>query len=98
MLDSMARHEEYEQQRCTACGWPLGERETVVSRHRVAAGVIRYARCVCGRLRVWLDPERTDPHRAAAVTGLVVEGRGQAPARTGRPADAHARDHAVRRR
>lgn len=41
---------------CPHCGWPLAEPAAVVSRHPTTEGTVVYARCACGRLRVWLAP------------------------------------------
>ncbi len=54
--------------RCADCGWPLAEPVRVVSRHRTKEGVVVYARCVCGRLRVWVEP------RGGAARRLVIGG------------------------
>ncbi|MFI2026682.1 hypothetical protein [Streptomyces buecherae] len=48
--------------------WPLAEPVRVVSRHRTTEGVVVYARCVCGRLRVWVEP------RGGAARRLVIGG------------------------
>lgn len=41
---------------CERCGWPVDQPLEIVSRHPTTAGMIIYARCVCGLLRVWLRP------------------------------------------
>lgn len=54
--------------RCADCGWPLAEPVRVASRHRTTEGVVVYARCVCGRLRVWVEPH------GGAARRLVIGG------------------------
>ncbi|WP_326808736.1 MULTISPECIES: hypothetical protein [unclassified Streptomyces] len=64
----MDNHRSENSGRCAACGWPLRDPYTVVSRHPVTEGVIVYTRCACGTLRGWLE-------RAGGGERLVVGGR-----------------------
>ncbi|QVQ51000.1 hypothetical protein J4H86_19420 [Spiractinospora alimapuensis] len=41
---------------CPGCGNGSDGDHELLSQHRVAAGVVRYARCPCGRLQVRLRP------------------------------------------
>jgi hypothetical protein len=54
--------------RCTSCGWPLAE-ASMVSAHRTSEGVVRYQRCVCGRITIRLRP----PSGTAGAAGTSAE-------------------------
>ncbi|MFI6867154.1 hypothetical protein [Nocardia sp. NPDC050406] len=41
---------------CPDCGWPLHRPPETLSRHRTSEGTVVYTRCVCGRVRAWLEP------------------------------------------
>ncbi|WP_037065357.1 hypothetical protein [Pseudonocardia acaciae] len=56
--------------RCTECGWPLSEGETI-STHRTSEGQVSYLRCPCGAIAVRLR----QPPPSTPVIDVVV-GRG----------------------
>lgn len=59
---------------CERCGWPVDQPIEIVSRHPTTAGLVIYARCVCGLLRVWLRTEAWGSRSAAPSTRLLARG------------------------
>jgi hypothetical protein len=41
---------------CPTCAWPVSESYEVISRHVTSDGIVTYSRCVCGEVRIRLQP------------------------------------------
>lgn len=42
---------------CPICALGMSQTLRIVSRHRTSTGTVVYARCQCGRLSMWTEPD-----------------------------------------